>query len=65
MEISKDVLNTGRNITKDRLYLSTETIDQFYKNKITYVGTTVPSRKDLQIVLKTAKGRQVLSSEFM
>ena len=65
MEISKDVLNTRRNITKDRIYLSTETIDQLCKNKITYVGTTVPSRKDLQIVLKTAKGRQVLSSEFM
>ena len=30
-----------------------------------HVGTIIPNRKGLSIALKTAKGRQVLSSEFM
>ena len=58
-------LNTVGNINEDWLYSSTETTDELYKKKITSVGTIMPSRKDLQIVVKTAKGPQFLSSEFM
>ena len=58
-------LNTVGNINEDWLYSSTETTDELYKKKITFVGTITPSRKDLQIVVKTAKGPQFLSSEFI
>ena len=35
------------------------------RKKTTYVGTIIPNRKGLPIALKTAKGSEVLSSEFM
>ena len=65
MEISKDILSTGRNVTGDRLHSAIDTVEELYQKKTTYVGTIIPNRKGLPVALKTAKGREVLSSEFM
>ena len=35
------------------------------QKKTTYVGTIMPNRKGPPVALKTFKGREVLSSEFM
>ena len=64
METSQDIFNTGRNVTGDRLYSVIDTVKELYQKKTTYVGTTMPIRKDHPVALKTAKGREVLSSEF-
>ena len=58
MQIFKDILNTGRNVTGDRLYSAIDTVEELYQK-------IMPNRKGLPVALKTAKGREVLSSEFM
>ena len=63
-KISKDILNTGRNVTRDRLYPAIDTVKELYQKK-QYIGTIMPNTKGLPVALKTAKGRKVLSSEFM
>ena len=65
MEISKDILNTGRNVTGDRLYSAIDTAKKLYQKKTANVGTIMPNRKCLPVVLKTAKRREVFSLEFM
>ena len=55
MEISKDILNTGRNVIGDQLYSAIDTIEELYQKKTTYVGTIMPNREDLTVALKTAK----------
>ena len=52
MEISKDMLKTGRNITGEQLYSAIDTLEELYQSKRT-------------VALKTAKEREVLSSKFM
>ena len=64
METSKDIFNTGRNVTGDRLYSVIDTVEELYQKKTTYVGTIMPNRKDHPVALKTAKGREVLSSNL-
>ena len=64
MKISTDILNTGRNVTRDRLYPAIDTAEELYLKK-QYIGTIMPNRNGLPVALKTAKGREVLSSEFM
>ena len=64
MEISIYILNTGRNVTVDRLYSAIDTIQELYQKKTAYVRTIMPNRKVLPVALKTAKGREVLSSGF-
>ena len=44
MEISEDALNTGRNIAWDWLYSSTETFQELYRKKTTYIGTIIPNK---------------------
>ena len=65
MGISKDILNTERNITGDQLYPAIDTVEELYQKKRSYVGTIMPNRIGLPVLLKTAKRREVLSSEFM
>ena len=43
MEISKDILNTGRNVTGDRLYSAIDTTEELYQKKTTYVKTIIPN----------------------
>ena len=45
MEISKDMLKTGRNITGEQLYFVTDAMEELYQNKTTYVGTIMPKKK--------------------
>ena len=52
MEISKDMLKTGTNITGEQLYSAIDTLEELYQSKRT-------------VALKTAKEREVLSSKFM
>ena len=52
MEISKDMLKTGRNITGEQLYSAIDTLEELYQSKRT-------------VALKTAQEREVLSSKFM
>ena len=59
MDISKDSLNTKRKVTGDRLYSAIDTVEEVYQKKATYV------RKIMPFVLKTSKGQEVLSLEFM
>ena len=58
-------MNTGTNVTGDRLYSAIDTVEELYQKKTTYFGTITPNRKSLPVALKTVKGREVLSSEFM
>ena len=44
---------------------STLLCNQYKKEKKTYVGKIIPNRKGLPVALKSAKGQEVLSSEFM
>ena len=63
MKIFRDILNTGRNATGDRLYSAIDAVEELYQKK--YVGIMMPNRKDPPVALKTAEEREVLSSEFM
>ena len=58
-------MNNGRNVAGDWLYSTADTDEELYQKKTTYVGEIMPKRKGLPVALKTAKGREVLSSEFM
>ena len=64
MEISKDVLNSGRNITGDWLFSFIETIEELYKKKSTYVGTILPDRKGLLRNTKNSERRSSIISEI-
>ena len=64
MEILKDVLNTGRNVTGERLYCTVDTMEELYQKKTISAGTIMPDKKGLPLVLKTAKEQEVLSSKF-
>ena len=55
MEISKDILNTGRNVTGGPLYSGIDTVEELYQKKATYVGTIIPNRKGLPVALKLLK----------
>ena len=65
MEIFKNILSTGRSATGYRLYSAIDTVEELYQKKKSYIGTIMPNRKGLPVALKTAKGREVLSSESM
>ena len=66
MNISEDILNTGRNITGDRLYyLQLILLKSYTRRKTTCVGTIISNRKSLPAALRAEKERQVLSSELM
>ena len=65
MDISKDSLNTKRKVTGDRLYSAIDTVEEVYQKKVTYVRKIMPNRKGPPFVLKTSKGQEVLSLEFM
>ena len=39
MEITKDIFNTGKNVTRDRLYSAIDTVEELYEKKTTYVAT--------------------------
>ena len=71
MEISKNIFNTGRNMAGDRSYSSIDIIEEPYQKKKKNLcwggggGGIILCRKGLPVVLKIAKGRQVLSSEFI
>ena len=54
MEISKDILNTGRNVTGDQLYSAIDIIEELYPIKKNLFGTIMPNRKGLPVALKTA-----------
>ena len=65
MDISKDSLNTKRKVTGDRLYSAIDTVEEVYQKKATYVRKIMPNRKGPPFVLKTSKGQEELSLEFM
>ena len=57
---------TAKNMSGDRRYSSIDIIEEPYqKKKTTNVGIIISCRKDLPVALKTAKGSQVLPSEFI
>ena len=65
MEILKDVLKTGRNITGAQLFSAIDTTEELYQNKTTYVETIMPNTKDLTVALETSKELEALSSKCM
>ena len=65
MEITKDIFNTGKNVTRDRLYSAIDTVEELYEKKNNLCCNKIPTREGLPVALKTAKERQVLFSEFM
>ena len=64
MEMSKDILNTGRNVTGDRFYSAIDTAELLYKKNTTYVGTIMSNRKSLPTKFKSSKGRKPFTTEF-
>ena len=52
MQISKDILETGRNVTGDQLYSAIDTVEELYQKKTTYVRIIMPNRKGLLVALK-------------
>lgn len=66
MGIWEDISNTGRKIAGDKLYSSIDTIEELIvQEKKPHVRTIIPNSKGLSVASKTAKGRHVLSSEFI
>ena len=65
MELSKDILNTGRNVTGERFYSAINTAEELQKNKTTYVGTIMSNRKQMPQDFKISKGREILSTKFL
>ena len=64
MKPSKNIFNTGRKLLEIEFTVQSILL-KYSTRKNNHVGTIMSNRKGLSVTLKTDKGREVLSSEFM
>lgn len=64
MEITSDIVKTGRNLTADRGFTAIETVEELLKKNTTYVGTIMKNRRGLPMAAKESKQRPVHSTSF-
>ena len=64
MKITSNIPNTGGNLCADRGFTGIETVEELYKNDLTFVGTIKTNRKGPPTLAKNIKGRDVYYTEF-
>ena len=64
MKISSDILGSGRNLCADRGFTAINTVEELYKNDVTFVGTVRSDRKGLPTAAKKIKEWAINSTEF-
>ena len=68
MEMTKELVGTGRNLMADRGFSSVEIAEDLFKKKITYVGTIMSNRNGLPtkaLSKDVVKSREIHSTVFM
>ena len=64
MAMRSGLFHTGRMITGDQLYSTTDTPEMLYEKKLTYHRTINKNRKELPAEIKTVKEQENKSSVF-
>ena len=65
IELCRHILGSGRNLTIDRYYTNVEMAEDLVKNhNVTVVGTINSNRVHISEEMKSATGREVLSTKF-
>lgn len=64
MRLSQPWLNSGRNITGDNFFTSSELTERLLNNRTTYVGTIRKNKRDIPNELFASRSRTVESSIF-
>ena len=65
LEMSSDLLGTGRHLCGDRFYSSIRKAEALHKQNVTYVGNIMPNHAGLPTQSKSVKDRQLEWSDFI